>query len=135
MAGAVNEVDEVIRNWTAENPTVVGYVVINADGKLTLPTARRGLAACRCFLYNLYALLRRLRKCPTGRAPEFVTQATVQYFKQSTLQEYARREACCKAHLCSRAQGDQTPCLLPVQESLSSITRKCHMKKPFSMLH
>ncbi|EPR60466.1 putative dynein light chain 2B, cytoplasmic [Toxoplasma gondii TgCatPRC2] len=32
MAGTVNEVDEVIRNWIADNPKVVGYVVITADG-------------------------------------------------------------------------------------------------------
>lgn len=44
MAGAVNEVDEVIRNWTADNPTVVGYVVINADGECT-PRAQRLLLA------------------------------------------------------------------------------------------
>ncbi|CDJ42806.1 roadblock/LC7 domain-containing protein, putative [Eimeria necatrix] len=32
MSGSQNEVDEVLRSWLANNPSVVGYVVVNSDG-------------------------------------------------------------------------------------------------------
>uniref|UniRef100_A0A0G4HIY7 Roadblock/LAMTOR2 domain-containing protein n=1 Tax=Chromera velia CCMP2878 TaxID=1169474 RepID=A0A0G4HIY7_9ALVE len=33
MAGsASSEIDETLRSWVLENPTVVGYVVMNSDG-------------------------------------------------------------------------------------------------------
>eukprot|EP00922_Rhytidocystis_sp_ex-Travisia-forbesii_P005437 GHVS01007939.1.p1 GENE.GHVS01007939.1~~GHVS01007939.1.p1 ORF type:complete len:158 (-),score=39.21 GHVS01007939.1:49-522(-) len=32
MAGISSEVDETLRGWISENPSITGYIVLNADG-------------------------------------------------------------------------------------------------------
>ncbi|CDJ49463.1 roadblock/LC7 domain-containing protein, putative [Eimeria brunetti] len=62
MSGSQNEADDVLRAWLSNNPSVVGYVVVNPDG-LTgdLTTVRlrtkEGLEIITCQIASGYSLI------------------------------------------------------------------------------